>query len=250
MTAGMRMLGRAVRRTLLGRRVGTAGTGTATSWPPVGCVDLGDLDRATPISDDWGFDRGTPVDRHFIHRFLEANAMAVHGRVLEIDNRDYTLTYGGARVTQSDVLHLSEYLPGVTMVGDLAGENSLPSGAFDCIILTQTLQFIFDPAAAIRTVHRILRPGGVLLATFPGISKMTGDEEGRWGYSWGYTCRSARRLLGDVFGQDRVEITAFGNAVSATAFLYGLAAEELDPADLERDDLDCPLLFCVRATKR
>jgi SAM-dependent methyltransferase len=250
MVARIRMLGRAVRWALLGKRSVTPGGRIAGSWPPVGSVDLSDLDRPNPISDDWGFDRGTPVDRHFIHGFLETNATAVHGRVLEIDTRDYTLAYGGARVTQSDVLHLSEYLPGVTMVGDLAGENSLPSGAFDCVILTQTLQLIFDPVSAVRTVHRILRPGGTLLATFPGISQITGDEAGRWGYFWGFTNRSARRVLSEVFGEEHVEITAFGNAVAATAFLYGLAAEEIDPADLGWHDPDCPMLYCARATRR
>jgi len=38
-------------------------------------------------------------------------------------------------------------------------------------VFTQTLHLIYDVRSAIRTLHRVLKPGGVLLATFPGISQ-------------------------------------------------------------------------------
>src|SRR5689334_3710614 len=38
--------------------------------PSVGEVRLGDLRRLTPISRNWGFDRGQPVDRYYIENFL------------------------------------------------------------------------------------------------------------------------------------------------------------------------------------
>ena len=231
------------------RRRITAAALRSTRWPPPGLVDLGDLRRTSPISGDWGFDRGTPIDRYFIDRFLTANAGSVQGRVLEIDGDQYTRAYGADRVTHSDVLHQSEHIDGVTIVGDLTDGSTIPSDAFDCVIVTQTLQLIYHPAAAVQTIHRILRPNGVALCTFPGISKMTADEKKRWGYYWGFTSLSAIRLFGEHFGAERVEVESYGNVLSASAFLFGLAAEDLRQEELDVVDTDFELLLAVRATK-
>src|SRR5215217_1849063 len=147
-----------------------------TTWPPVGTVRFGSLRRLSPVSRDWGFDRGQPIDRYYIDQFLSSHANDVRGRVLEIDNNAYTRAFGGDRVTQSDVLHISDWNPGVTMVGDLT-QLEIDSQLFDCVIVTQTLQLIYDYRAALRTIHRILRPGGVALVTLPAINKSR-DEMG------------------------------------------------------------------------
>jgi SAM-dependent methyltransferase len=251
MTLLFTILGGAARRVLplsLRRRISTAAQ-RATRRPPIGAVDFGDLRRTTPISGDWGFDRGTPVDRHYIRAFLETNSSSIRGRVLEIDTDDYTRSFGSGSVTRSDVLHQSDYLPGVTMVGDLTDGATIPSDSFDCVIVTQTLQLIYDPAAAVRTIHRILKPGGVALCTFPGLSKFTGDNQGRWGYYWGFTSLSAHRLFSEHFVEGQVELTTYGNPLSAAAFLFGIAAEELQREELEVSDPDVQLLLGVRATK-
>jgi SAM-dependent methyltransferase len=187
----------------LRRSLATAGV-RATRRPPIGAVRFGSLRRLDPISGDWGFDRGLPVDRHYIERFLEGESDRIRGRVLEVDTNDYTRRFGGDRVRKSDVLHISEMGPGVTMVGDLTSAPHLPSGAFDCVIVTQTLQLIYDVRAAVETIHRLLAPGGTALVTFPGMSPMTGDPNGKWGYFWGFTTLSARRLFGEFFGEGNV----------------------------------------------
>ena len=120
--------------------------------------------------------------------------------------------------------------------------------AFDCIVLTQTLHLIYDTRAALRTLHRILKPGGVLLATFPGISQLDHHE---WAESWywGFTTRSARWLFNEVFPADNVEIAAHGNVLAAISFLHGLAEEELSREELDYRDPDYELLITVRAKK-
>ena len=37
-------------------------------------VDWGDLRRTDPVSRDWGYDRGTPIDRRYIEEFLAAHS--------------------------------------------------------------------------------------------------------------------------------------------------------------------------------
>lgn len=220
-----------------------------TRRPPVGRVRFGNLRRLTPLCPRWGFGRGRPVDRYYIERFLESHRADIRGRVLEVGSDAYTRTFGGERVERRDVLHVAENGPGVTIIGDLAGGAGIPSDTFDCVILTQTLQCIFDAAAAARTVHRALRPGGVALVTVPGISKISRYDMDRWGYYWSFTTRSARRLFEDAFPGGEVSVAAHGNVLAAAAFLYGLAAEDLRPAELDHADPDYELLITVRARK-
>ena len=153
--------------------------------------------RVTPVSRCFGYDRGQPIDRYYIENFLAANAGDIRGRVLEIGDNSYTRQYGGERVTVSDVLHVEDGGRGATIVGDLAQGDNIPSDAFDCVILTQTLQFIYDVHAAVRTLHRILKPGGVILATVPNITS-TGDVEWEKTWFWGFTHLSAARLFGEL----------------------------------------------------
>ena len=218
--------------------------------PPVGMVRFGDLRRVTPISAHWGFERGRPVDRYYIERFLEAHSADVRGRVLEIANNSYTLRFGGGRVVKSEVLHAEGGNPNATMVGDLASGGNIPSDAFDCIILTQTLLVIYDVRAAIRTLHRILKPGGVVLVTVPGVShKISRGDMDKWGDFWRFTTRSARQLFTEVFPPSNVTVEAYGNVLSASAFLYGLAVEDLRPEELDHFDPDFEVSISVRAVK-
>jgi len=138
---------------------------------PVGKVRFGSLRRVTPISQQWGFDRGLPIDRYYIENFLAHHENDIRGRVLEIGDNSYTPKFGGNRVTKSDVLYVEEGNPKATIVADLTSANHISSNTFDCIILTQTLQLIYDVQAALQTSFRILKPGGVLLATLSGIAQ-------------------------------------------------------------------------------
>src|SRR3954469_9296795 len=140
---------------------------------PTTTPDLGDLRRLTPIDSGFGLGRGKPVDRHYIEDFLPRHAGDIRGRVLEVGENAYTVEYGGRRVTQSDILHADDSNPRATLIDDLADGGALPGEAFDCFICTQTLTYIYDVQQAVRTIRRILKPGGVLLATVPGISQMS-----------------------------------------------------------------------------
>jgi len=214
-----------------------------------GRVRFGDLRRVEPISREFGFDRGLPVDRHYIERFLSAHSSDIRGRVLEIGDNIYTRKFGRVGVTRSDVLHVKDGNLNATIVADLTRADHLPSEVYDCIIFTQTLQFIYDVRAAIRTLHKILRKGGVLLATFSGITKISRDDMEQWGDYWRFTTLSARLLFEEAFSHECVEVEAYGNVLAATGFLYGLAADELRPEELNYSDPDYEVLVALRATK-
>lgn len=216
-------------------------------WTRTPRVAMGDLRRVTPFSREFGFDRGSPVDRRYIESFLQRHAADVRGRVLEIKDRAYTERFGGDRVERSDVLDVDAGNRVATLVDDLTTGDRLPADAFDCIVLTQTLHLVFDVHAAARTLHRILRPGGVLLLTVPGITPIPRAEAASW--HWSFSDRSAERLFRSTFEGGDVEVRVYGNVLAATAFLYGLAERELREAELDASDPDYPVIVAVRAVK-
>lgn len=220
-----------------------------TRWPPLGGVRFGSLRRLRPIGIDMGDQFGQPIDRYYIDKFLLAHAGDIHGHVLEIGTNHYTRTLGGNRVVKSDVLHVTENRPNVTIIADLVEGDDIASASFDCVILTQTLQFIYDVPAALRTVHRILKPGGVLLSTIPGISQISRYDMDRWGHYWSFTTLSTERLFGSLFPPESIQVNSYGNVLAATAFLYGLISKELKPKELDHVDPDYQLVISVRAEK-
>ena len=222
----------------------------ASRRPKVGGIDLGDLGGLAPVSRDWGFDRGTPIDRMYIGRFLAAHAEDIHGRVLDISNDIYTRRYGGDRVTRSDVLHPCEGNPRATIIADLAQPAPALEGQFDCIICTQTLQLIYEARNAVTQLHRWLKPGGTLLATVPGISQISREDMQQTGDYWRFTDTAVRRMFGEEFGEASVEVQALGNVLASTAFLQGIAAEELAEDALLEHDPQFQMLLTVRAVRR
>jgi peptidoglycan/xylan/chitin deacetylase (PgdA/CDA1 family)/SAM-dependent methyltransferase len=202
--------------------------------------------RASPLSLDWGYDRGGPLDRIYIEQFIEANAGDVRGAVLEVQEPGYSTRFGGRAVTRIDVLDIDETNVGATILADLRAVAHLPDSVYDCIVLTQTLHVIPEMTEAVAECHRLLRPGGVLLATLPALSRVC-LEYGRDGDFWRVTPAGARRLFEPVFGVD-VEITTFGNVLAGSAFLHGVGAAEA-PRDMDIADPYNPTLVGVRARK-
>jgi SAM-dependent methyltransferase len=216
--------------------------------PGIGEVNFGDLRRLTPIGKDWGFDRGKPVDRYYVEEFLSAHKNDIRGRVLEIGDPNYTLRFGRERVTKSDVLDIKPDNPKATIHAELTYAPEIPSDAFDCILLIQTLHMVYV-RGSLRLIHRILKPGGVLLASFPGITRIeTGGETGNKWY-WSFTTMSAREVFGEISRAWTVELNSRGNVLAAAAFLFGLGAAELTPDELAHHDPNFELLITARAIK-
>jgi len=211
-------------------------------------VDWGDLDRTHPISRDWGYDRGIPIDRRYINDFLRAHSSDVRGLVLEVQEDEFTRAYGGAKVSTSTVLDVDASNARATLLADLRCAPGIPSNHFDCIILTQTLHVIDDMSAVLRECHRILKPGGVLLATIPSASRVC-LEYGRDGDFWRATPAGARALFHSAFTPGSVTVEEFGNVRTNVAFLEGVATTEIPDAEFEPRDPYFPALTGIRARK-
>jgi SAM-dependent methyltransferase len=219
------------------------------SWPPIGFVRFGSLRRLEPFDRNYGYGRGRPVDRYYIEGFLGRHAADIRGRVLEIGDPTYAALFGGTAVTALDVLDVAPGNPQATVVADLSDAPHLPSERYDCVILPQTLQVIWDVRAALETVHRILRPGGVVLATFPGITQYARHDAARWPLYWCFTTASAGRLFAEAFPAGDVEVAAHGNVLAAAAQLYALCDRDLRPREFGHHDPDYEVVVTVRAVR-
>lgn len=207
------------------------------------------LRRLRPIRPDSGAQSGLGIGRYYIDRFIAQYAADIKGRVLEVADRRYTVRYGQNRVLQSDVLHVRPGNPEATIIADLTSADHIPADAFDCIILTQTLQYIWDTRSAVRTVKRLLKPGGVLLATVPGIAQITRYDMEQWGEYWRFTTLSAQRLFEEQFEEKSLLVKSYGNVLTTIARLHGILASELRPEELDHYDRDYDVIIAIRATK-
>ena len=219
---------------------------------PVGRVNFGDLGGLEPVSRSFGFDRGLPIDRHYIEDFLrtDANSSRIRGRILEVGEPRYAPRFGDqGLIEQVDVIDISASNPQATVIADLTDAPELPSNTYDCIICTQTLFVIYDLRSAVDTLHRILRPAGTVLATVPGISQIAHSEAEDVRDQWRFTTNSARRLFEEFFDPSQVTIETYGNVLTAAAFLYGLAVRDLKPSQLDVRDPDFQVVIAIKAEK-
>ena len=216
--------------------------------PGPGKIEPGDFNRLTPFSADFGFDRGGAVDRFYIETFLQENSHRIKGKVLEIGDNEYTIKYGGERILQSDILHIDHSNTRATYIGDITNVPQIPSGEFDCIIFTQTLHLIYDFRSALKTCYRILKPGGCLLLTVPGITHI---DKGEWRdyWLWSFTDTAMRKLMIECFNGSVVDIKTYGNVYVAAAFLYGMGLPEFRKEVLFHHDSSYQVIVSAAAVK-
>ena len=203
----------------------------------------------TPISNDFGLSRGTPIDRYYIESFLKENEIDIKGTALEIAENTYTRQFG-CGVTSFEILHIDTSNRKATIIGDLTQPKTLPEKIADCFICTQTLNFIYDIRRAVEGCLRLLNDGGVFLGTVSGISQISRYDMDRWGDYWRFTDLSLKKLFSETFQEGNITIRTFGNVFAANAFLQGLALEDIeDKSLLDVNDPNYQMTLGIRAVR-
>ena len=204
--------------------------------------------KTSPVSNVFGFDRGTPIDRYYIDKFLAVNKSKIVGTVLEIAENSYSIKFGDKNIV-SEILHFDNSNPKATIVGDLTKKETLPKDRYDCFICTQTFNFIYDIKEALAGSYYLLKENGTILATVSGISQISRYDMNRWGDFWRFTDKSIKKLFEEV-GFSEVEVSIFGNVFAATAFLKGLAVEDIPSMKLlDVLDEDYQVTLGIKAVK-
>ena len=211
-------------------------------------VKFNDLENIKPISEVFGFDRGTPIDRYYINEFIANNKKHIQNKVLEISESTYSKKYGGPNI-QCEVLHYDNSNPNATIIGDLTQKLTLPENKIDCFICTQTLNCIYDLKSAIDGAHHLLKENGVLIATVAGLTQISRYDMDRWGDYWRFTNKSIQKLMEEA-GFKKIEVTTYGNVIAAIALLQGVAVEDLPkPNLLNQHDENYQVIIGVVAIK-
>lgn len=201
-----------------------------------------------PLSSLYGLDRGTPIDRYYIEKFLKNNEELIKGSCLELLDNKYTKKFGGDNVEKNDILDIDTDNKRANIISDLRNLSNIQSYSYDCVILTQVFQFIDDLDSAISECKRILKKGGCLLATLPSVSRID-CISGSDGDYWRFTKASAKYTFSKFFKQDDIEIESFGNVSVCINFLAGVSLSEINKNILDFNDNNFPLLITVKAIK-
>ena len=193
------------------------------------------LHATEPVSRDFGLDRGTAIDRYYIEKFLREESRHIKEPciTLEVGEDTYSKRYfPGAR---HDILDFSRGM-----------DLTKPLEMYDVFICTQTFHQIYDLKKAIHGAWKLLKYGGTMLATVCGcVTQLARTED--WDHYWGFTVASFRKLLKEQFGED-VVVLGYGNSMVATAFIQGMALEEIDNTLLDINDNDFSI--CISAVVR
>ena len=205
-------------------------------------VRWGNMRRLRPYSDRYGYDRGTPVDRYYIERFLSEHAACIHGNVLEVKDAHYTRRFGSQ--ARSHVVDIDTDNPNADLHADLNIPGSLPVEFFDCVILTQVLQFL-SPEVALANLWASIASGGVLLVTVPSLGRL--DPHGHDTDLWRWTPNGLAALLRRV--EIRASVSGYGNVLTCVSALWGLSVEDLSTEELDSADPRFPLIACAYAKK-
>jgi hypothetical protein len=204
----------------------------------------GNLRRTTPFSSTFGCERGTPVDRHYLHQFLDAHRHFITGNVLEVQTASYTKRFGHD-VRRADTFDIvTAFAP--TYLCDFAHcESTIPDKTYNCLLLPNTLQHFRELDRCLEHALRILTPGGTILASVAGLLPLTGDVPDYWRLSpdgW-------RELFARAWPGADVNVRGHGNCLAAVAAQMGLALEELTLSELAVEDSRYPVLTTIVCRK-
>lgn len=213
-------------------------------------VDWGSFRRTTPAGSESGSNPALAfsVGRYYSESFLYRHRQCIRGSVLEIGDKGYSQSLCDEKIGEVAFVPFGKSGREQLLFSELKKYNDHRSGSFDCIILLQVLNSIYDMKPLLKSVYGLLKPGGVLLATLPGIGPFGSTLATGKGY-WYFTRVSARSLFAEVFPAPGIAAEAYGNVLAAMAALHGLPATELLADELDFHDPAYPLIIAVRALK-
>ena len=203
----------------------------------------GNMRRTEPFSTAFGSDRGAPIDRYYLDRFLASHRELITGRVLEVQLPSYTKRFG-QDVRESHTVDINPEFR-ATYTCDLADAAPIPSDHYDCFLVPNTLQHLANLEPALKTMIRVVRPGGTLLLSAAGLLPLIPDG----GDYWRLSSDGWRRVLDAQWPGCDVTVQAHGNCLAAAAAMYGLAQEELSANELDVQDPRYPVLITIRCSK-
>jgi hypothetical protein len=208
------------------------------AYPIVGAIaSMG----TEPVSLQFATERGTPVDRYYIEKFLDSNRKYIKGDVLEIEDNTYTLQFGSDGC-KSLVMDVSSNADIVDFLANLETGEGIRDQVADCFICTQTLMYLYDMKSVSENIHRLLKTGGVALITCSGLSQNSRRCMDNYGCTYNFNVDALKRMFADKEKFEVLDAGSYGNVKTVCAHLAGLCGEDLADEDFEVDDKYYPLI--------
>ena len=89
----------------------------------------------------------------------------------------------------------------------------------------------------------------MVLVTGPGIQKIDAVDLRNEEEYWRFTSLCLQKLFEKEFPKGHVEVKAYGNPLTAVAFLHGLAVEDLRRKDLDYFDPDYEVSIALESSE-
>ncbi len=203
-----------------------------------------------PIDKNFGIGRGKAADRVYIEEFIKKYRNNIRGTVMEVQDSRYIKQFGENRVKKEVILRVDGGEGKNIIKGNFATGEGLDENSVDCLICTQTLQYIYDLKSTAKNIYKLLKKDGTVLVTVPGIKSLSAYHDEKWGEYWSFTRKSLYRMFAEEFGEKNVIVETYGNVKIAMAYLYGLCAEELEEKDFSYNDEHCPFIIAAYIRKK
>lgn len=202
----------------------------------------GSSNSSDPVSRKFGLDRGHPVDRYYIDKFIQDNKKLITGKCLEIGDDRYSKKYG-QNISKIDILDINIKNKSANIHADLRSAPNIKNDTYDCLIITQVLGMIDNVDNFISECYRILKPNGTLLLTTSAIAPQIDHKLSYWRF----TEQSIKYLLNKKF--KKIEINSFGNAYIGQAIWLGMSQEDINKDLLDIKDIQFQCIVGAIATK-
>lgn len=209
---------------------------------PFRSLELGDLRRVVPFCPDFGYSRGTPIDRFYLSQFVEKIRSEIVGKVLEIGGRRLNRElYGFDNAKDYRTMDLTSDT-NVDAVADAHNPSAYPPESFDSVVIFNVLEHCEDPRTVVSNIFRWLRSGGKVFAVVPNAQRIHRGPRDLWRIMPD-GCASLFRQFSDL------HIVTYGNMLTASASFAGIAAEELQTQELMAVNSEYPVITCTVGTK-
>lgn len=209
---------------------------------PFGAIEYSDFKRYAPLCHDYGYSRGTPIDRYYLEQFIREIRSYVVGYTLEIGgSRENQYLYGFTNAMSYKTMDMHQK-PEVDITGDIHDPNSLGSNSFDSIILFNVLEHCEKPWIVVENIYNWLTKRGSVFCMVPNSQRIHRDPKDYW------------RILPDgmrsLFAKFPIkQLYLYGNPITTIATMMGVAAEELSSEELNSFNSEYLVATCIYACK-
>lgn len=197
---------------------------------------------------------GKSIKRFYVDNYIYKNRRSIRGVVGEMEDRRYTELYGDTRrIRESYIIEHYVDFPENERFGldmDLSTGEGVIAEKFDCFICTQTLTYIINLEKAIDSLIKMLKQGGILLITFPGmLHRASAQELDAYKPLYGILPSAIHKLLTPYLDNIEYSMEVYGNVKCAVATLYGIPSDVFTEEEMLKKDEDYPLLVGMKIKK-